>query len=108
MGIQPIDLQSMYSQISNVAKTVGGQQQAAQLSDAMQQQSVIQRNLENSKKVQQTSADQINSRNVSEDGSNSATYGQNKRKKKGRGVYRTSIKRLFLFLIKTILYWNYN
>ena len=38
MGIQPIDLQNMYSQISNVARNVGGQQQAAQVSQSVQQQ----------------------------------------------------------------------
>ena len=54
MAIQPIDMQTMYSQLNNVAKNAGAQQQA-QLSEAMQQQSNIQKNLENSQKIQNTS-----------------------------------------------------
>lgn len=81
MGIQPIDLQSMYSQISNVAKNVGGQQQTAQLNDSIQQQAVIQRNLENARKVQQTSGEKSTAKNIDSNGSNSSFYGQNRKKK---------------------------
>ena len=42
MAIQPIDLQNMYSQMSNVAKSVAGQSQTAQLADSMQQQAISQ------------------------------------------------------------------
>lgn len=42
MGIQPIDLQTMYSQLSNVSKSMQGAQQA-QLTEAMQQQNNIQK-----------------------------------------------------------------
>ena len=44
MAIQPIDMQTMYSQLNNVAKNAGAQQQA-QLSEAMQQQSNIQKKI---------------------------------------------------------------
>ena len=54
MGIQPIDLQTMYTQLSNVSKSMSGAQQA-QLTEAMQQQGNIQRSMENAAKVQQTS-----------------------------------------------------
>ena len=37
MGIQPIDLQNMYSQMNNVAKVVSNQQQGSQLTQAMQE-----------------------------------------------------------------------
>ena len=37
MAILPIDLQNMYSQMSNVAKSVGGQQNATQLAGSIQQ-----------------------------------------------------------------------
>ena len=54
MGIQPIDLQTMYSQLSNVSKSLSGVQQA-QLTEAMQQQSNIQKGIENATKVHETS-----------------------------------------------------
>jgi len=84
MGIQPIDLQSMYSQISNVAKAVGGQQQTAQLNESMQQQTVIQKNLENAAKVQQTSAEKNSARNVDSNGSNGSFYAQSRSKKQNQ------------------------
>ena len=66
MGI-PINIQTVYSQLDNVAKTAGLQQQA-QLSEAMQQQSNIQKNLENNKKVQITSNDKSSSTQIKNDG----------------------------------------
>ena len=68
MGIQPIDLQNMYSQISNVAKNVGGQQQAAQVAQSVQQQNQIQKDMESAQRVQQTSNDKANTNNVNADG----------------------------------------
>lgn len=84
MGIQPIDLQNMYSQISNIAKNVGGQQQAAQVSQSVQQQNQIQKNMEMAQKVQQTSNDKANTNSINPDGrggSGSGTY-QNPKKKR--------------------------
>ena len=69
MGIQPIDLQTMYSQLSNVSKSLGAGQQA-QLTEAMQQQNNIQRGLENASKVQQTQTDKPDTALVNKDGSN--------------------------------------
>ena len=42
MGIQPIDLQIMYSQISNVSKIASQQQKGAELTNAMQHTREIQ------------------------------------------------------------------
>ena len=61
MAIAPIDLQTMYSQLSNVSKTLSTSQQA-QLTEAMQQQSKIQREIENASKVQQTSNEKANAK----------------------------------------------
>ena len=78
MGIQPIDLQTMYTQLSNVSKAMSGAQQA-QLTEAMQQQGNIQRNLENSAKVQQTSNEKSDTNSVNQNGSNSSgAYGGQK------------------------------
>ena len=83
MGIQPIDLQNMYSQMSNVARNVAGQHQAAQISESVQQQNQIQKNIEQSQKVQQAENDKANTNNVNADGhqGGAGTY-QNPNKKK--------------------------
>lgn len=82
MGIQPIDLQTMYQQLSNVSKTITAAQQG-QLTEAMQQQSNIQKKLEQNTKVQQTSNDKAKANNVNQNGSNgSSFYGSSNNKKK--------------------------
>ncbi len=72
--------------MSNVAKNVGGQQQTAQLNESMQQQATIQRNLENARKVQQTSGEKSTAKNIDSNGSNSSFYGQNRKKKQDNPV----------------------
>ena len=88
MGIQPIDLQNMYSQISNIAKNVGGQQQAAQVSQSVQQQNQVQKNIEMSQRVQETSNDKANTNNVNPDGHHgsggSPTYKNPKKREQNR------------------------
>ena len=84
MGIQPIDLQTMYTQLSNVSKSMAGAQQA-QLAEAMQQQGNIQRNMENAAKVQQTSNEKSNTNSVNQNGSNSSgAYGGKKQQNKNQ------------------------
>ena len=82
MGIQPIDLQNMYSQMSNIARSVAGQQQAAQVSESVQQQNQIQKNIEQSQRVNQTNNEKANTNNVNPDGhkGGAGTY-QNPNKK---------------------------
>ncbi|MBR1639733.1 MAG: hypothetical protein IJ688_10150 [Treponema sp.] len=82
MGIQPIDLQTMYSQLSNLSKTMSGTQQA-QLTEAMQQQSNIQKSLENVTKVHETSNEKADTNSVNQNGSNSSAFrgGQKKKNK---------------------------
>ncbi len=79
MGIQPIDLQTMYTQLSNVSKTMAGAQQA-QLTEAMQQQGNIQRSMENAAKVQQTSNEKSDTNSVNQNGSGAGSYFGGKRK----------------------------
>ena len=79
MGIQPIDLQTMYTQLSNVSKTMAGAQQA-QLTEAMQQQGNIQRSMENAAKVQQTSNEKSDTNSVNQNGSGGGSYFGGKRK----------------------------
>ena len=75
MGIAPIDLQTMYTQLSNVSKTMAGAQQA-QLTEAMQQQGNIQRSMENAAKVQQTSNEKSDTNSVNQNGSNGSGEAQ--------------------------------
>lgn len=78
MAIQPIDLQTMYQQLNNVSKTVAGQQQA-QLTEAMQQQNTVQKNLENATKVNQASNEKSNAKTVDENGrGGSSSFNQSK------------------------------
>ena len=84
MGIAPIDLQTMYTQLSNVSKTMAGAQQA-QLTEAMQQQTNIQRSMENAAKVQQTSNEKSDTNSVNQNGSNSSGFfGQKKHQKQNQ------------------------
>ena len=92
MGIAPIDLQTMYTQLSNVSKTMAGSQQA-QLTEAMQQQGNIQRNMENAAKVQQASNEKSNANSVNQNGSNGAgTYGQKNQQKKNQNNQEDTIE----------------
>ena len=79
MGIQPIDLQTMYTQLSNVSKSMAGAQQA-QLTEAMQQQGNIQRNMENAAKVQQTSNEKSNTNSVNQNGSGAGAFAGGRQK----------------------------
>jgi hypothetical protein len=85
MGIQPIDLQNMYSQMNNIARNVGGQQQQAQVAQSVQQQNQIQKDIEQSQRVQQTSNDKANTNNVNPDGhkGGAGTYQNPKKKQNG-------------------------
>ena len=93
MGIQPIDLQTMYSQLSNLSKTMAAGQQV-QLTEAMQQQDNIQRSLENASKVQQTQTERADANSVDKDGrGGAAAFGgkkKNGQKEEGDGENRTS------------------
>ena len=81
MGVQPIDLQNMYSQLSNVAKTVAGQQQTAQLNESMQQQNQIEKNMINAQKIQQTN-EKSNTGNINENGHKGSYAYSHQRQKK--------------------------
>lgn len=80
MGLQPIDLQNMYSQLSNVAKAVAGQEQTAQINASIQQQTQVEKNKLNLEKIQKTN-EKSNTGNVNENGhKGSSFYGQQKKK----------------------------
>ena len=83
MGIQPIDLQTMYSQLSNISKTVAGAQQA-QLTEAMQQQSKIQKGMEKASTVQETSNEQSIADKINQNGSGNDSFANSSRSKNNK------------------------
>ena len=65
-----------------MSKTMSGAQQA-QLTEAMQQQSNIQKNIENASKVHELSNEKSNANAVNQNGSNSQTFkGEQKKNEK--------------------------
>ncbi|MBP5402512.1 MAG: hypothetical protein J6Y36_05060 [Treponema sp.] len=84
MAIQPIDLQTMYSQMSNVANRVSHEQQSAQVASSLQQQSALVQNEQNVKTVNKAADEEAKSPLVKEDG-HSNQEGQNSEKKKNPG-----------------------
>ncbi len=77
MGVQPIDLQTMYSQLSNVAKQAAHLEQGVQLAKSMQQNDVVKINAEQAQKVQQTGEDSKAS-TVNQNGKNSSGFQKKK------------------------------
>lgn len=81
MALQPIDLQTMYSQMANVAQRVSGETQGAALAQSMQQQGIINQNLRQSQTVQRAAENKAETGKIKQDGSgNSETPGQGKKK----------------------------
>ena len=64
MGIQPIDLSVIYSQMDNVSKFNASQNQLVQASNQQGRDKVASENLEKSKTVQNVSRDESKSGNV--------------------------------------------
>lgn len=82
MAIQPIDLQTMYSQMNNVAKTVAVQQQGGQLTQAMQEAQRVQQNSEQAAQVHKAADSESKSGQVNKDGHDSQEYNPQENKKK--------------------------
>ena len=80
MSLQPIDLQTMYSQINNVAKHAANIQQGAQLAENFQQMQFVRQAQEQSQSVQKTN-EQTELGNINQDGRQSSGNQQNRDKK---------------------------
>ncbi len=52
MAVSPLDLQTMYSQIDNVARQANYLQQGIKNAETIQQENALKQNLENAQKVQ--------------------------------------------------------
>ncbi len=75
MSIQPIDLQTMYSQMQNVARTVANAQFQPQLTEQMRENLIIQQQQEKAKSVHRAADEESKSTSVDEDGSSGSQYG---------------------------------
>lgn len=83
MAIAPIDLQTMYANMNNVARTVSNQQQGAQLAQQLHENQVIQQNSEKANSVHKAAENEAKSGMVNEDGhQQSGQQNQNNRKDK--------------------------
>ena len=83
MAIQPIDLQTMYSQMANIAQNAAQAQDGGKFAEAMQQQHIVRENLEAAERVSRPVADEseTESRAVKNDGS-SPSHGEAEKKGK--------------------------
>lgn len=68
MAIQPIDLQTMYSQMSNIAGRVSQEQQATQVNASLQQQAAVNQNAQKINTVKKTADSESKTGLVKEDG----------------------------------------
>jgi membrane protease subunit (stomatin/prohibitin family) len=87
MAIHPIDLQVMYSQMSNVAKIAAHQQGGAQLAESLQQNKIIQQNAEQAESVQKAAEDEAKLLEVKADGGrNGSGSPENRENEKKKSV----------------------
>ncbi|MBQ0051585.1 MAG: hypothetical protein KBT11_05910 [Treponema sp.] len=81
MGVSPLDLQTMYTNMNNIARTVANQQQGAQLAQQLQEGRIIQQNAEKANSVHKTADNEAKSDQVSDEGHQKQNpEGQKKRK----------------------------
>ncbi|MCK9171013.1 MAG: hypothetical protein M0P01_11430 [Treponema sp.] len=92
MAIQPIDLQTMYSQMANVAQTVARAQEGPQLTEAMQQQNVVQKNKELADKVHRAADGDEKSPVIKDEGQSGTTGNSAGRKRQKQNKTETDEK----------------
>jgi hypothetical protein len=84
MGVSPLDLQTMYANMNNVARTVAHQQQGAVLAQQLQESKIIQQNTEKASQVRKAADNEAKSTGINDEGhQNSSAYGQGGRRKRG-------------------------
>jgi len=82
MGVSPIDLQTMYANMNNVARSVAHQQQGAVLSQQLQESKIVQQNAEKASQVHKAADNEAKSSGINDEGHNSSSgYGSKNKKK---------------------------
>lgn len=83
MGVSPIDLQTMYANMNNVARTVAHQQQGVVLAQQLQESKIIQQNAEKAAQVHKTADNEAKSSGINDEGhQGNSSWGGGKNKKK--------------------------
>ena len=81
MGVSPIDLQTMYANMNNVARLASHQQQGVVLAQQLQESKIVQQNAEKAAQVHKTADNEAKSSGINDEGhQNSSAWGQGKRK----------------------------
>lgn len=81
MAIQPIDLQTIYSQMGNVAKNVAHQQNGNQLTQAMQENAAVQQKQEQLAQVHKTAENEAVASQIKDEAHQNNSF-QNQRNQK--------------------------
>ncbi|MCR5046058.1 MAG: hypothetical protein K6A42_05740 [Treponema sp.] len=84
MAIAPIDLQTMYSQMANVAQRVASEGQGAALSQSIQTQSIVNQNLQQSQSVQKTATNEAQTGKIKADAKGAQEGEESSKKKKDK------------------------
>lgn len=83
MGVSPLDLQTMYANMNNVARTISHQQQGVVLAQQLQESKIIQQNAEKAAQVRKAADNEAKSTGINDEGhQNSSAYG-GKQKRQG-------------------------
>ncbi len=85
MALQPIDLQTMYSQMANVAQRVASEGQGAALSQSIQTQGIVNQNLQQSQSVQKTAANETQTGKIKADAKGAQEQAAGDKKKRQGG-----------------------
>ncbi|WP_294429529.1 hypothetical protein [uncultured Treponema sp.] len=82
MGVSPIDLQTMYANMNNIARTVAHQQQGAVLAQQLQESKIIQQNAEKAATVHKAADNEAKSSHINDEGHHSDSgYGSHGKKR---------------------------
>lgn len=83
MGVSPLDLQTMYANMNNVARTVSHQQQGAVLAQQLQESKIIQQNAEKAAQVRKTADNEAKSTGINDEGHQNSSFGGGRKKQGG-------------------------
>lgn len=78
MSVSPLDLQTMYANMNNVARAVSHQQQGAVLAGQLQESKIIQQNTEKASQVHKAADSEAKSAGINDEGHNSSAWGGGK------------------------------
>ena len=81
MSVSPLDLQTMYANMNNVARTVSHQQQGVVLAQQLQESKIIQQNAEKAAQVHKAADNEAKSSGINDEGHQGSGVGASSKKK---------------------------